>query len=133
MPGARFARTARMSKQIVLVGHCGIDGPRLQEEIGAKISDAKVTRVNSDADLKRACESPDALLLVNRDPVGFDYDGLTIIRDICRGPTRAKVMLVSDYEDAQSEAQNLGALPGFGKSEIGSDALVDRIKHAIDD
>lgn len=142
MPGTRFARMRRMStqqtekqtaKQIVLVGHCGIDGPRLQQEIGSKIPQANVTRVNSDEDLNRACESPDALLLVNREPVGFDCDGLTIIRDVCKGPTRAKVMLVSDYEDAQDEAQKLGALPGFGKSEIGEDSLIDRIRGALSD
>lgn len=120
-----------MQKQIVLVGHCNIDGPRLQSEITTKIREASVTRVNSDEDLKRACNVPDALLLVNREPVGFDCDGLDIIRNVCRGPMHARVMLVSDYPEAQEEAQELGALPGFGKSEIESDSLIERIRKAL--
>src|SRR3954454_346002 len=116
-------RQQQHPQQIFLVGHCNFDGPRLQQLISSKFTDAKVTRVNSDEDLRRACDSPDALLLVNREPVGFDCDGLDIIRDICKCPTHARTMLVSDYADAQEEVQGLGALPGFGKSEIGSASL----------
>jgi DNA-binding NarL/FixJ family response regulator len=117
--------------QIFLVGHCNYDGPRLQQLISTKFPDARVTRINTDQDLRQACESPDALLLVNREPVGFDCDGLDIIRDVCKQPKRARAMLVSDYDDAQQEAQTAGALPGFGKREIGKESLIERIRGAL--
>ena len=43
-----------MSKRILLVGHCGVDGPRLKSEISQFMTDAEIDRINSDADLRRA-------------------------------------------------------------------------------
>src|SRR4051812_42759128 len=117
-----------MPQQIFLVGHCNIDGPRLQREISTKLPKTDVIRVNSDQDLERAADSPQAVLLVNREPVGFDRDGLDIVRDVRQSRPNTRLMLVSDFEDAQQEAQQLGALPGFGKSEIGSDSWIGRIE-----
>jgi two-component system, chemotaxis family, chemotaxis protein CheY len=116
----------------VLVGHCNIDGPRLEREFSNKLRDTEVTRVNNDDDLERASESNCAMLMINREPVGFDRDGLEIVRKLKESHPDLRVMLVSDYEDAQAEAQQLGALPGFGKSEIGSDKLIRRIEDALE-
>jgi DNA-binding NarL/FixJ family response regulator len=121
----------RMHQQIILVGHCNIDGPRLQREISTKLPETDVIRVNSDDDLQRACNSPCALLLINREPVGFERDGLDLVRDLRESHPSLRMMLVSDYDDAQQEAQQLGALPGFGKREIGSDSLIERIEEAM--
>jgi hypothetical protein len=41
-------------------------------------------------------------------------------------------MLVSDYPDAQDEAAGAGALPGFGKADIGSPKLTETVRKAID-
>src|SRR4051794_8034403 len=105
-----------MGKRILLVGHCNIDGPRLQEVISSEIPGSQVERVNSDADLRRTVGEGADLLLVNREPVGFDESGLDLIRTVCGRHPGAKVMLVSDYPDAQEQAVQAGALPGFGKS-----------------
>jgi DNA-binding NarL/FixJ family response regulator len=125
--------THTMPHSVILVGHCGVDGPRLQREISARIPDTDVIRVNSTADLKRYLEQEADLFLVNREPVGFDEDGLDIIRDIRGEHPDAKVMLVSDYPDAQEAAVQAGALPGFGKSEMGSESLTDTVRQALGD
>ena len=122
-----------MRARVVLVGHCGVDGPRLQREISSRIPDTHVVRVNSTADLERTLGDGADLFLVNREPVGFDEDGLDIIRDIREEHPDAKVMLVSDYPDAQEAAVQAGALPGFGKSEMGSESLTDTVRQALDD
>jgi hypothetical protein len=40
------------------------------------------------------------------------------------------VMLVSNYENAQAEAQAVGALPGFGKADLLHDA-VPALEHLL--
>jgi DNA-binding NarL/FixJ family response regulator len=91
-----------------------------------------VERINSDSDLSSAVGEGADLLLVNREPVGFDKEGLEIIRRIRKDNPDCKVMLVSDYEDAQREAEEAGAIKGFGKSEMGSPKLAEHVKQALD-
>ena len=122
-----------MSHRIALVGHCGVDGPRLQREIRAQIADADVVRVNTTADLRRYLQEHADLFLVNREPVGFTEEGIDMIRQIHTECPDARVMLVSDYPEAQEAAVQAGALKGFGKSEFGSDSLTDTVKRALGD
>lgn len=121
-----------MSKRILLVGHCGVDGPRMQSEIGSFLDDADVLRINSAGDLKRAVDEGAALLLVNREPLGFQPKaGVDLIREIHSKHPDQKMMLVSDYEEAQQEAEQVGAMPGFGKRDIGSPIFEQTVRGAI--
>ena len=120
-----------MAKRILLVGHCGVDGPRLKDELSKALPGTSVERVNSEADLDKAVGEGESLLLVNREPVGFDRAGLDIIKRVRKDNPGCKVMLVSDYEDAQEQAVKAGALPGFGKSEMGSGRLAEHVKRAL--
>lgn len=120
-----------MAHTVVLVGHCGIDGPRLQSEL-SRLPDVEVTRVNSSTDLERTCRGGHAdLLLVNREPVGFDEDGIAIVRQVAERYPATKVMLVSDYPEVQAEAERAGAMKGFGKSLMGTEELGKRVKEAL--
>src|SRR4051794_2884939 len=116
-----------MKRDVILVGHCDFDGPRLQKEISAKMPNVNVTRLNDEDEFDRIIKSSDAVLLINREPVGMDRDGIELVRCACESNGNSHVMLISDYEDAQEEAEELGALPGFGKADIGSPKLVERI------
>lgn len=121
-----------MSQTIVLVGHCGIDGPRLQTVVSQCLKGCEVLRVNKQGDLEAACEEGADLMLVNREPVGFDgTEGLDLIRQLRERYPEQKVMLVSDFSEAQQEATAAGALPGFGKRDIGSPKLEQCIKQAL--
>jgi DNA-binding NarL/FixJ family response regulator len=120
-----------MPHSVILVGHCGIDGPRLQREIRSALPDTDVVRCNSTADLDRYCEACADLFLVNREPVGFSEEGLDLIRRIHEANPALKVMLVSDYPDAQEQAVQAGALPGFGKSQFGFESLTDTVRQAL--
>ena len=120
-----------MSIRILLVGHCGVDGPRMQREIGQFLSEAAVLRINSDADLERAVDEGADLLLVNREPVGFDKGGTDIIRELHQRCPGAKLMLVSDYDEAQEEAAQCGAIRGFGKSDLGSPKFEQTVREAL--
>jgi hypothetical protein len=96
----------------------------------SRLDDVEVTRVNSEADLDRCCANAD-LLLVNREPVGFDEDGLTIVRNVCKKHPDARVRLVSDLPDAQAEAESAGALPGFGKRLMGTPKLQEAVLRGL--
>lgn len=121
-----------MSKRILLVGHCGVDGPRLQREIASQLDAAEGVRVNSMADLRRACDEGADLLLVNREPLGFTpLLGVDLIRQLHEQYPDQKMMLVSDYPEAHDEATRVGALPGIGKADIGSSKFVDTLRQAL--
>src|SRR5258706_12836769 len=113
-----------MARLVLLVGHCGVDGPRLQRDISAGLRGTEVVRVNSAADLQTRLESGADLLLVNRELVGFEGEGLAIIVAVCQSHPETKVMLVSDLAEAQEEAVRAGAMPGFGKRLMGTRALL---------
>ena len=121
-----------MSKRILLVGHCGVDGPRMQREIGSFMRGADVLRINSDSDLDKAVGGGADLLLINREPLGFEPRlGPDLIRELQERHPDAKLMLVSDHDDAQQEASKAGALPGFGKSDLGSPKFEETIRQAL--
>jgi hypothetical protein len=121
-----------MSKRILLVGHCGVDGPRMQRQIVEFLSDADVLRINSDEDLCRAVDDGADLLLINREPIGFEPKmGRDLIRELNKRCPGTKLMLVSDYEDAQVDAEQAGAMPGFGKSIVGTPAFERTVKEAL--
>ena len=121
-----------MPHRILLVGHCGVDGPRLQQEIQSVLQPCEVVRVNEEEKLRSACEEGADLLLVNREPLGFEpKDGIDLIRELCREHPGQKVILVSDYPEAQEKATKAGALPGFGKGDMGSAKLGETVKAAL--
>ena len=121
-----------MAKRILLVGHCGVDGPRMQSEIASCMDEADVLRINSDRELCSACDEGADLLLINREPLGFEPKlGPDLIRDLHQRYPDTKLVLVSDYEEAQEEASRNGALPGFGKSDLGSPKFEETVRQAL--
>jgi DNA-binding NarL/FixJ family response regulator len=121
-----------MSKRILLVGHCGVDGPRLQREIASQFQSVRADRINSMDDLVAAVAEGADLLLVNREPLGFSpLMGVDVIRQLHEEYPDQKAILVSDHDDAQEEAEGAGALPGFGKADIGSPKFTDTVRSAL--
>jgi hypothetical protein len=120
-----------MPRRVVLVGHCSLDGPRLQEEIRAMPEEPEVLRVNDKAKLEAVCEEGENLLLVNREPVGFDEEGIDIVRHVHERYPGQNVMLVSDFSDAQEEAVEAGAMQGFGKRDMGTPKLAKAVRRGM--
>ncbi len=106
--------------RVLSVGQCGMDHSSishfLQKQFGAT-----TIRVHTheEAFIELHANHVD-LVLVNR---VTDYDGslgLEFIRALRNDATfnDIPVMLVSNYPDAQADAVTLGAIPGFGKSQL---------------
>jgi two-component system chemotaxis response regulator CheY len=117
------------SKRVLSVGQCGADHGSiswtLQRAFGAEVVPA-ATAASARALLVRGGFD---LVLVNR---VFDADGdggLAFVRDLKADPTLTAlpVMLVSNYSDAQDEAVQAGALPGFGKAALGAPEMLGRV------
>jgi response regulator of citrate/malate metabolism len=119
-----------MSQRIVLVGHCGVDAPRLEREICRTIKGAQVVTINSEQELNDVVEDEkNVLLLVNRQlPYGFEVEeGVGLMKDLHSRHPKLKMMLVSDLPDAQEQARQVGAVPGFGKAEIGTGKIAEHL------
>ncbi len=117
-------------KRVLLVGHCGPDTWALKSWVERTLKDLPVQTVSDEADLEHA--DGDTLLLINRVlDGGFDEDeGVDLIRRLNERPNPPLMMLVSNYADAQGDAEDAGALPGFGKSDLGSPQATRRLTQA---
>ena len=123
-----------MSKRIALVGHCGPDGSYLKMAIQLAQKGAVVVAAEDSRELQQVVNDGVDLLLFNRVlDWGFDdTDGAAVIRKLRAQYPDLKMMLVSNYADAQAEAVAAGALPGFGKREIGSPGVTDLLREALE-
>src|SRR5690606_14116937 len=124
-------RTTTMPGPCVLsVGQCSLDHGSISRFL-QKTLDAQVDAVAS---------ADQALGALRHAPSPFDrvFDrggsGLDLIRTIRQDASLAEVpvMLVSNLPDAQQQAVEAGALPGFGKDDLGDEAVSRRIREAID-
>jgi two-component system, chemotaxis family, chemotaxis protein CheY len=122
-----------MARIIGLVGHCGPDSYMLRSAVKYAVADSDVQMLNDDGALDRALEAGAALLLINRVLDGaFDHgQGVELVKKLKESHPGVRTMLVSNFADAQAAAVAAGALEGFGKSEIGSAKMKQRLADAF--
>jgi len=122
-----------MSHRIVLVGHCGVDAPRLEAAVSKILPRADVISVNSEQQLQDICDEGADLLLINRQlPFGFESEeGVELMHELQQMHPDVKMMLVSDRPDAQERARRAGAVDGFGKADLGSGKIAEILKVAL--
>ncbi|MDB5320007.1 MAG: response regulator receiver protein [Phycisphaerales bacterium] len=124
-----------MSKKIALVGHCGPDSSYLRMTVmKAAGSGVQILMADDDSDLNKALAQGVDLILFNRE-LGYGFQdkmGVDAIKRLRTTHPNLKTMLVSNYAEAQAAAVANGALPGFGKREIGSPRVIEVIKGALE-
>jgi DNA-binding NarL/FixJ family response regulator len=122
-----------IGKKVVLVGHCGPDSSYLKMAVAAAGPNVSVMAADEEESLQRAIAAGADLVLLNRLlDYGFEEDeGVELISRLRRTHPNLKTMLVSNYADAQSAAVAAGALPGFGKREIGSPKVKQLLENAL--
>jgi two-component system, chemotaxis family, chemotaxis protein CheY len=120
-------------KRIVLVGHCGPDSSYLRMTVSKAIKNASILMADDDADLNRLITEGVDLLLLNRVlDYGFSVDlGTDLIKRLRQEHPHLKVMLITNYPEVQAEAVQLGALPGFGKREMGNPRVGELLRKAL--
>jgi DNA-binding NarL/FixJ family response regulator len=123
-----------MSKTVLLVGHCGPDSSYLKMIVKKAITDAHIISIDDSRSFTQAMETIDpALILFNRE-LGYGFDPATGVEAIAllrQTHPNLKMILVSNYADAQKAAEAAGALPGFGKNELGSPRVLEVLRDAV--
>ena len=120
--------------KIALIGHCGPDSSYLRMVCGQAAKGAQVLMADDDSELQDVLAQDVDLLLFNRElGYGFTHKmGVDAIRYLRGLNKNLRMMLVSNYPDAQAAAVANGALPGFGKREIGSARVIEVIRGALE-
>src|SRR4051812_38774731 len=123
-----------MAKKVLLVGHCGPDSSYLRMTINRAVPEVDIVMADDSGELSKSLQSHDIdLILFNRElGYGFDPDeGVEAIRVLHQGRLNTKMMLVSNYPDAQQAAVAAGAMPGFGKRELGTPRVTELLRDAL--
>jgi two-component system chemotaxis response regulator CheY len=122
------------AKRILSLGQCGADHAALAGTIQSDL-DAQVVAADTIEEALTLLRDEDFdLVLVNR-VLEYGGSGIDFISRLKADESLKDVpiMLVSNYEDAQKEAVQRGALPGFGKSRLRSPQTVARLKQVLAD
>ena len=119
--------------RIALIGHCGPDSSFLRLAIKKAIPTATIIGADDQATLDKTLAEGADLLLVNRLlEAGYTHtEGIPLIQQLRTTHPHLRTMLVSNYEDAQAAAGQAGALPGFGKRDIGSPKVTTLLQAAV--
>jgi DNA-binding NarL/FixJ family response regulator len=121
------------AKHVALVGHCGPDSSFLRMAISSAVPGAKISMADTEQELEDVLSNDPDLLLFNRVlEDGFaDRDGVSLLKRVKTERAEQKVMMVSNYAETQEEAEAAGAVPGFGKADLGSEKAKERIAGAV--
>jgi two-component system chemotaxis response regulator CheY len=125
-----MSESMKNGKRVLSVGQCCADHSAITRVLRGSFAAEVVAADSARQALEQLLQETFALVLVNR---VFDADGssgLDLIRAIkadeqLRG---LPVMLVSNYEDAQTEAAQAGATLGFGKAALGEPHMLARVE-----
>jgi CheY-like chemotaxis protein len=120
-------------KRVLSVGQCMADHSSISRTFERHL-DAEVRPADSAIDaLNQLYQGTFDLVLVNR---VFDADGssgVEFIKELEADESLRPIpiMLVSNYEDAQREAVQAGAVGGFGKAALGQPPMLERVKAVL--
>jgi CheY-like chemotaxis protein len=117
-----------MSNRVLSIGQCPADHAAISRVLADQFQAAVIPVDNEDQAALELRRAPVSLILVNRI---FDADGrlgLEFIRRWKEAEPHVPIMLVSNYEDAQKDALQAGAVAGFGKAALGQPAMLDRLR-----
>jgi CheY-like chemotaxis protein len=118
------------ANRVLSVGQCAADhygiSLTFRQAFGAEVEQA-ATQTKA---LQLLRQERFALVLVNR---VFDADGdsgMDLIRQVKADESlrAVPVLLVSNYADAQREAVEAGAEPGFGKADLGRPEMLECVR-----
>ena len=118
--------------KVLNVGQCGFD----HAAISSLLRDMGVTveRATSHKKAQSALSKENYdLVLVNRVNDRDGSSGIEFIKTIkqCEQMEACKMMLVSNYADAQEQAVSEGALMGFGKNNLRTSETLELLRAAI--
>ena len=121
------------NKRILLVGHCRPDSSYLRMTVRTALGESEIISADDNPTLYHALQQGVDLVLINRE-LGYGFDpqsGVEMIGVLLKEFPRLRVMLISNYSDAQAAAVAVGAVPGIGKRDLGSPRAVQALREAV--
>lgn len=122
-----------MSCKVLSVGQCRPDHAAITHFLSSNFN-AEVIEADLPAAAQAAVQEHEIdLVLINR-KLDADYsDGMEILRTLKADANTQDipVMLVSNFAEWQEKAVHEGATYGFGKAELGSPDVIDRVRAAL--
>ncbi|HBE71551.1 MAG TPA: response regulator [Planctomycetaceae bacterium] len=122
-----------MTRKVLDVGNCGPDFSSIKRMLTQHFDVEVLQAHGADDALSTVKQHPIDLVLVNR-KLDRDYsDGTDVIKQLKADPETQSVpvMLVTNYEEHQAAAIELGALMGFGKLSLQEPDTIDRVRTAL--
>ena len=119
-----------MSKKVLSVGQCGFDHAAIARLLTQKFDLEVESAARATDALQSLREGDFSLVCVNRIFDADGSEGLDLLREIKADPELAglPVMLVSNFSEAQQAAVAEGAIHGFGKAELASPSVQERLQ-----
>lgn len=124
---------SQQTKRVLSVGQCHMDTGIMDRFLRGHF-DVSITGADTIVDaLDLLRKSGSDLVLVNRQLDADGSEGTELIRAMKEDVALAgiPVMLVSNFPEAQANAQELGALPGFGKAELTRSDVIERVRSVL--
>lgn len=121
-----------MSKRVLSVGQCSLDGPNIARQLKATFDVSVVDAESADEAHEEVDARPFDLILINRILDATGEDGVQLLKQL-RQTTDAPAMLVSNYDDAQQRAVAAGAAQGFGKNNLGESGMLTAVRPFLAD
>ena len=120
----------QMTKKVLSIGQCAFDDSNIWEMLKNNFAVVVETAASHDEALAKIGENDFDLVLVNRI---YDATGTPGLKTITALKSESKtryvpVMLVSNFEDAQSAAVEAGAVSGFGKTALANQRTIEILK-----
>src|SRR5262245_65840030 len=120
-----------MSRRVLSVGQCAFDHGNLSRVLRSEFGAEVVPASTAEEALAAARRGGFALVLVNRLLDADGDSGLELIRRLKAESAGVPVMLVSNLADAQAQAEEAGAVPGFGKAALAAPQTLARLKEHL--
>jgi len=116
-------------RTVLSVGQCRPDSAAITHYLTSHFSVRILTADLADQVLPLLEKHPVSLVLINRILDADGSEGMDILKQIRLNAVQPEVpvMLVSNYADWQKKAVENGAVPGFGKAELGRPDLKSRL------
>ena len=124
-----------MKRKVLDVGQCNADNSRISQLL-QKHFDAQVDRSHSlDEAVKAATSTAYDLILINRLLDANGSAGMDVLASLKSNPASADipVMIVSNYQEAQDQAVQNGAVAGFGKAALDSADTLEKLSQYLSD
>lgn len=113
-----------MPKRVLSIGNCSYDHSTLSAAL-AKNFQVEMHAADTAADATEAVKhGPFDLIVVNRLFDSNGESGIELIKQL-KETVKAPMMLITNYPEYQQEAVAVGAVPGFGKGQVGKPALIE--------